>query len=89
VLWEDYLKEQAEERQRILEQKQNAPVNKDVQFLVETFIKDGIEEMILQLNKIVKKKKLKTIEVIMLSDKLKNVLVNKCLFLNQKQYRGC
>ena len=74
--WDEYLKAQSEEYQQIKAEIEKAPINQHLRTLSETYVREGKEATILQLNKIARENKLKTAEVVILTGRLHRALID-------------
>ena len=61
----------------------DAPWVKDAQALAEVFLKEGKEAYLLEINKVIKKKKIKKWEAIILNDRVKEILQNNGIILKK------
>lgn len=81
--WDNYLQEQRDELKRYEEQKANAPINADAQALAKIYIEQGKESCIAELKRIGTTKKLKDFEVAILSERVRNLLINNGIILKK------
>ena len=64
-------------------EREKAPVNQHLQALLETYVRDGKEATIVQLNQIARENKLKTAEVVMLTGNLHRALLDNGIVIRR------
>jgi hypothetical protein len=67
-----------------IKQKENAPVNKDAQLLAKIYIEKGKEACFKEIHNIGISKKLKDFEVVVLSEKVRTILINNGVILKKQ-----